>query len=394
MSDFPVITLHKKKTHSVQRFHPWIFSGAIFRKPEDLKEGEIVEIQDHKKNTLAMGHYQIGSIAVRIFAFEKVEPNYDFWKSKLEDALTLRKSAGLVRPDNNTYRLFFGEGDGLPGLVIDYYNGAAVIQCHNIGMWLMRETLTEILKDIYGSELHTVYDKSAESLPKKADIDAENGWLYGDTESVVVLENGNKFKIDWVTGQKTGFFIDQRENRRLLAEFAPGKKVLNTFCYSGGFSVYALNAGAEQVDSIDISGKAIDLTKENIELNEPKTDNWEAIKSDTFDYLKDKEGQYDIIILDPPAFAKHKDVRHRAVLGYKRLNEMAFRTIKKGGILFTFSCTQVVDKELFYNTIRAAAIEAGRKVRILQNLSQPADHPVNIYHPEGEYIKGQVLYVE
>lgn len=394
MSDFPVITLHKKKTHSVQRFHPWIFSGAIFRKPEDLKEGEIVEIQDHKKNTLAMGHYQIGSIAVRIFAFEKVEPDYDFWKAKLEAALTLRKSAGLVRPDNNTYRLFFGEGDGLPGLVIDYYNGAAVIQCHNIGMWLMRETLTEILKDIYGEELHTVYDKSAESLPKKADIDAENGWLYGDAESVVVLENGNKFKIDWVTGQKTGFFIDQRENRRLLAEFAPGKKILNTFCYSGGFSVYALNAGAEQVDSIDISGKAIDLTKENMELNEPKQNNWQAIKSDTFDYLKDTEGQYDIIILDPPAFAKHKDVRHRAVLGYKRLNEMAFRTIKKGGILFTFSCTQVVDKELFYNTIRAAAIEAGRKVRILQNLSQPADHPVNIYHPEGEYIKGQVLYVE
>ena len=394
MSDFPIITLHKKKTQSVQRFHPWIFSGAIFRKPEDLKEGEIVEIQDHKQNTLAMGHYQIGSIAIRVFAFEKVDPSYDFFKEKLSDALELRKSAGLVRPDNNTYRLFFGEGDGLPGLVIDYYNGAAVIQCHNIGMWMMRHDLTKMLQDIYGDELHTVYDKSSETLPKKADIESQNDWLFGDAESVVVLENGNKFKIDWVTGQKTGFFIDQRENRSLLAQFSPGKKVLNTFCYSGGFSVYALNAGAAQVDSIDISAKAIELTKQNIELNSPENDNWQAIKADTFDYLKETEGQYDVIILDPPAFAKHKDVRHRAVLGYKRLNEMAFRMIKKGGIIMTFSCTQVVNKELFYNTIRAAAIEAGRKVRVLQTLSQPADHPVNIYHPEGEYIKGQVLYVE
>ncbi len=391
------ITLNKGKEHSLLRFHPWVFSGAIKKISDDVSEGDMVEVYSSQNQFLGMGHYQIGSIAVRMFSFTKVSPDYNFWKSKIQSAYNFRKQLNLVNNNStNCYRLFYGEGDGLPGFVIDFYNGTAVFQSHSIGMHLLKNEFVKVLQDVMGDTLIAVYDKSEDTMPKQAAIKAINGYLWKKNEDVgnstIVIENNNKFHIDWEGGQKTGFFIDQRENRELLARYSKDKVVLNTFCYTGGFSVYAANAGAKEVHSIDISQKAIELTDKNIELN--NITNHESHAVDTFEFLKHKENIYDIIILDPPAFAKHHNVKHNAVMGYKRLNYEAIRQIKSGGLLFTFSCSQVVDKNTFNSTVMAAAIEAGRSVRVLHHLSQPADHCVNIFHPEGEYLKGLVVQIE
>ena len=395
------VTLSSGKDQSLRRFHPWVFSGAIKKIKNSLgnevtpAEGEIVEVYSNHDEYLATGHFQIGSIAVRCFDFAKNEINQAFWLSKIKSAYALRKELNLTHnSETNVYRLVNAEGDGLPGLIIDYYNECAVIQAHSIGMHMQIKEIANALQEIYGNELKSIYDKSGETLPKQSAYQVQNSWVYGNTESVVVSEYGNKFLIDWVNGQKTGFFIDQRENRKLLADLCKGKSVLNTFCYTGGFSVFALNAGASMVHSVDSSKKAIDLVNKNIELNFGIEARHESFAIDTFDFLDSKKDAYDIIILDPPAFAKHNDVRHKAVQGYKRLNFEAFKQIKPGGILFTFSCSQVVDKYLFNSTIMAAAIQAGRSVRILYQLHQPADHAINIFHPENEYLKGLVLFVE
>ncbi|WP_299757043.1 class I SAM-dependent rRNA methyltransferase [uncultured Pontibacter sp.] len=383
------------KEHSLKRQHPWVFSGAIRKADGEPAEGDVVEVYSSKREFLGMGHYAPGSIAVRIFSFEQAEPDYTFWKSKVQKAFDYRQGLGLIdNLDTDVYRLVYAEGDGVPGLIVDFYKDTAVVQTHTVGMYNVREYVTQALQEIYGDRLRAVYDKSAESLPPKAPVQAQNGYLYGQSEGgVVVTEYGNKFFIDWETGQKTGFFIDQRENRDLLARYVKDKSVLNTFCYTGGFSVYALNAGASQVHSVDVSKKAIELTVKNGELSQAP-EKHEAFAVDTFEFLKGKEDLYDVIILDPPAFAKSQNVRHNALMGYKRLNAEAMKKIKPGGILFTFSCSQVVDKYLFNNTVMAAAIDAGRNIKIMHHLSQPADHPISIFHPEGEYLKGLVLFVE
>ena len=392
------ILLNKGKEHSLKRRHPWVFSGAIkkIQAEKEVEEGEVVEVFSAGGEFLGVGHYQPGgSIAVRIFSFEPVEPDYAFWKSKIQAAMTFRRTLGFdQQAPTDVYRLIFAEGDGLPGLIVDVYGDTAVMQCHTIGMYLIRQQLAQALVEVGAPALRAVYDKSAETLPAKAAAQATNGYLVGEgSGSQVVQENGNKFLVDWVHGQKTGFFIDQRENRALLAHYSPGKKVLNTFCYTGGFSMYSLNAGAALVHSVDSSKKAIDLTDQNAQLN-GVADRHESFAIDTFSFLRDSQETYDIIILDPPAFAKHHNVRHNAVMGYKRLNMEAIKRIKPGGILFTFSCSQVVDKYLFNSTIMAAAIEAGRNIKVMHQLNQPADHPVSIFHPEGEYLKGLVLFVE
>ncbi|MCW3085284.1 MAG: SAM-dependent methyltransferase [Bacteroidetes bacterium] len=405
MSDsFIKVTLHNGKDHSLKRFHPWVFSGAIKKislppdyEGEDVKEGDVVEVYSAQDEFLGMGHYQIGSIAIRMFSYIPVNPDYLFWKEKLQKAYNFRTQLNLTNnAATNCYRLFFGEGDGLPGLVIDYYNGTAVFQSHSIGMHLIKPLLVDALREIYGDKLVAVYDKSEETMPKQAPVKAPNGYLWRKDESVTVqtiaLENNHRFFVDWEGGQKTGFFLDQRENRELLGHYSKDKVVLNTFCYTGGFSVYAANEGAKEVHSIDISKKAIELTDRNIELNGIK--NHQSFAMDTFEFLKHRENTYDIIVLDPPAFAKHQNVKHNAVMGYKRLNYEAIKQIKPGGLLFTFSCSQVVDKNTFNSTVMAAAIEAGRTVRVLHHLSQPPDHAVNIFHPEGEYLKGLVVHVE
>lgn len=401
---FIKVTLHNGKDHSLKRFHPWVFSGAIKKislpadhEGDDMKEGDVVEVYSAQDEFLGMGHYQVGSIAIRMFAYVPVNPDYAFWKEKLQKAYDLRTLLNLTNnPATNCYRLFFGEGDGLPGLVIDYYNGTAVFQSHSIGMHLIKPLLVDALREIYGDKLIAVYDKSEETMPKQAPVKAPNGYLWRKDESVtaqtIALENGHKFFVDWEGGQKTGFFLDQRENRELLGYYSKGRTVLNTFCYTGGFSVYAAAAGAAEVHSIDISKKAIGLTDRNIELNSIK--NHQSYAMDTFEFLKHRENTYDIIVLDPPAFAKHQNVKHNAVMGYKRLNYEAIKQIRSGGLLFTFSCSQVVDKNTFNSTVMAAAIEAGRSVRVLHHLSQPPDHCVNIFHPEGEYLKGLVVHVE
>ncbi|AKD04674.1 class I SAM-dependent rRNA methyltransferase [Pontibacter korlensis] len=383
------------KEHSLKRQHPWVFSGAIKKADGEPAEGDVVEVYSSKREFLGMGHYAPGSIAVRIFSFEQREPDYTFWKSKVQQAYDYRQRLGLVdNPTTNVYRLVYAEGDGVPGLIVDFYKDTAVVQTHTVGMYNVREYVAQALKEIYGDRLRAVYDKSAESLPPKAPVQAQNGYLYGQSEgAVVVNEYGNEFYIDWETGQKTGFFIDQRENRDLLARYVKDKSVLNTFCYTGGFSVYALNAGAKEVHSVDVSKKAIELTVKNGDLSQAP-EKHEAFAVDTFEFLKGKEDRYDVIVLDPPAFAKSQNVRHNALMGYKRLNAEAMKKIKPGGILFTFSCSQVVDKYLFNNTVMAAAIEAGRNIKIMHHLSQPADHPISIFHPEGEYLKGLVLFVE
>ncbi|PKV75557.1 class I SAM-dependent rRNA methyltransferase [Pontibacter ramchanderi] len=393
---FTKLYLAKGKEHSLKRFHPWVFSGAIKRiEGTEPEEGDTVEVYSNQREFLGMGHWAPGSIAVRVFSFEQVEPDYAFWKGKVQQAYDYRSRLGLIdNPHTDVYRLVYAEGDGVPGLIVDMYKDTAVIQTHSVGMYLVREHVAKALQEIYGPQLKAVYDKSAESLPAKSPVQAANGYLFGETSGgVVVTENENQFFIDWEGGQKTGFFIDQRENRALLARYVKDKSVLNTFCYTGGFSVYALNAGAKEVHSVDVSKKAIELTIKNGELSQA-SERHEAYAEDTFEFLKGKEDRYDVIILDPPAFAKSQKVRHNAVMGYKRLNAEAMKRIKPGGILFTFSCSQVVDKYLFNNTVMAAAIEAGRNIKIMHHLSQPADHPISIFHPEGEYLKGLVLFVE
>ena len=404
MTEILKITLHSGKDQSPKRFHPWIFSGAIKKAPENIKNGDVVEVYSSKGEYLGTGHYQKGSIMVRLFSFEKIVPDVSFWKSKIQHAFDYRKAIGLTNNSNsNVYRLVYGEGDGLPGLVIDYYNGTAVIQAHSIGMYCERNNIVKALKEIYGENLKAIYDKSKESLGASAtkihsdneeNTEIKNGYLFGDSSEKQVIENGHKLHVDWEEGQKTGFFIDQRENRKLVAQFAPGKKVLDCFCYAGGFSVYALKAGATEVHSVDSSKGAIKLTDANVALNFGENSHQTSFLADAFEYLGQKSSEYDMMIIDPPAFAKHRDARHQAVTGYKRLNALAIKGIKPGGIIFTFSCSQVVDKYLFHGAITAAAIEAGRNVRILEYLSQPADHPISIYHPEGEYLKGMILYVE
>lgn len=389
---YPSITLHHGKDHAVRRFHPWVFSGAIKSVSTDLEDGDIVDVFSSKSEYLATGHFAKGSIAVRLFSFEQIEINNSFWKNKLQQAYQLRSNIGLVNnSETNVYRLVHAEGDGLPGLIIDIYNDTAVIQTHSAGMYHFRNIISEVLLEIYQGNLKAVFDKSAETL---AVNDVSNGYLFGkSTENFFVKENGCKFLIDFEEGQKTGFFVDQRENRKLLMDFCKGKNVLNTFCYTGGFSVFAVKAGAEIVHSVDSSKKAIEMAQKNLTLNGFDSAHHSCIASDTLEYLKNNESGYDVIVLDPPAYAKHMSAKHNAVQGYKRLNVMAINKIKKGGILFTFSCSQIIDRKLFADTITAAAIESGRQIQILHHLSQPPDHPVSIFHPEGEYLKGLVLHI-
>jgi 23S rRNA (cytosine1962-C5)-methyltransferase len=389
------VFLKKGKEFSIQRLHPWIFSGAIQKIDGQVTDGQWVEVVDSTGSTLGFGHYQNGSIAVRLQSFGNETPVENFWMIRLLKALRLRKNSGLPSVHTNCFRLIHGEGDGLPGLIIDYYDGVAVVQAHSVGMHNDRQYIAEALQEVFQETLKAIYYKSQSTLPGKMRDDSNDQYLLGmGVVPHIVLENSNKFFIDWEEGQKTGFFLDQRDNRKLLGEFSKGKKVLNTFCYTGGFSVYALNADASLVHSVDSSQKAIDLTKKNVELNGFNTNIHKCFAEDTFDYLKDKKDEYDVIVLDPPAFAKHRDARHQAVRGYQRLNTEAFQKIRPGGVVFTFSCSQVVDRQLFYDTIVSAAIHAGRQIKVLHHLSQPADHPVSIFHPEGEYLKGLVLYVE
>jgi 23S rRNA (cytosine1962-C5)-methyltransferase len=394
MLPYPKIYLHKGKEISSKRKHHWIFSGAIARKDEHLDNGTLVQVFGFKNEFLGIGHYQNGSIMVRLISFEEQLIDENFWLDRLTAAWQVRKQLGLTdHPHTNVYRLIHGEGDGLPGLIIDFYNGTAVLQAHHVGMHRHVEEISKALQQVYGSTLKAVYDKSAETLPKNIEP-LENKLVFGNPETSEVVEYGSKYEIDWEKGQKTGFFVDQRENRHLLGQYSRDKKVLNTFCYSGGFSIAALQAGAAEVHSVDISQKAIDLTDQNVALNQGFSGTHQSIVADVVKYIREIQLDYDIIVLDPPAFAKNIKSRHNAVQAYKRLNAEALKRIRPGGILFTFSCSQVVDKYLFTNTLTAAALEVGRSVRILHNLSQPADHPINIFHPETEYLKGLVLYVE
>ena len=392
------IQLKPKKEESLQRFHPWLFSGAILRIEGTPAEGDLVEVLDNNRNFLAIGHYQIGSIAVRVVSFENIPIDDDFWSHKIQQAYAMRVSLGLVaQKQNNTYRLIHGEGDSLPGLIVDVYDDTAVMQAHSVGVHEIRQILAEaIVKNV--PEVKNVYYKSETTLPFNAPITPEDGYLIGaETAELSAIENGLKFHVDWLRGQKTGFFVDQRENRSLLERYSKGKSVLNMFCYTGGFSVYALRGGAKLVHSVDSSAKAIDLTEKNVQANYPNDPRHTSFDEDAFKFLNNlqyNEQKYDLIILDPPAFAKHREAIRNALKGYKRLNAKAFEQIKPGGILFTFSCSQVITKEQFRLAVFSAAAESKRNVRILHQLSQPADHPINIYHPEGEYLKGLVLWVE
>lgn len=389
------IYLKRGKEESLLRFHPWVFSGAIHHADEGIEEGDTVRVITSEGAFIAVGHYQVGSIAVRVLSFRDVPIDQAFWKARLASALGMRLSIGIVDSErNNTYRLVHGEGDNLPGLIIDCYGSTAVMQAHSVGMHVCREQICKALVEVMGSRIAHVYYKSETTLPFKAGLGQENGFIYGTTDDNIATENGLRFNIDWLRGQKTGFFVDQRENRSLLEQYAHGKSVLNMFCYTGGFSVYAMRGGAKLVHSVDSSAKAIELTNRNIVLNFPGDDRHEAFCDDAFKYLDANDNKYDLIVLDPPAFAKHRGALRNALKGYTRLNVKGFERIKQGGILFTFSCSQVVTKDNFRNAVFTAAAQAGRKVRILHQLHQPADHPVNIYHPEGEYLKGLVLYVE
>ena len=389
------VYLKRGKEESLLRFHPWVFSGAIQYADKDIEEGEIVRVLSNQGDFIAIGHYQIGSIAVRVLSFEDIPIDAAFWQSRLTSSLKMRQAIGIAdNPDNNTYRLVHGEGDLLPGLVIDVYGKTAVMQAHSVGMHVCRMDIAQQLKMVMGDRLENIYYKSETTLPFKAGLGQENGFVYGGSEDNIAVENGLKFHVDWLRGQKTGFFVDQRENRSLLEKFAKGKCVLTMFCYTGGFSFYAMRGGAQLVHSVDSSAKAIELTNRNVELNFPADNRHQAFCEDAFKYLEEAGDQYDLIILDPPAFAKHRGALHNALKGYTRLNNKALQKIQPGGILFTFSCSQVVTKDNFRNAVFTAAALAKRKVRILHQLHQPADHPINIYHPEGEYLKGLVLYVE
>ena len=392
---YPKIILKKGKEESLKRFHTWVFSGAIQHLPQQMEEGDVVVVCNSEGKFVAVGHYQVGSIAVRVLSFRDVAIDESFWQSRLKSALTMRQTIGIAdNPENNTYRLVHGEGDLLPGLVIDVYGKTAVMQAHSVGMHCSRHDIAQALVAVMGSRIENIYYKSETTLPFKAELGQENGFIYGGSDDNTAVENGLKFYVDWLKGQKTGFFVDQRENRALLEHYAKGRKVLNMFCYTGGFSFYAMRGGALKVHSVDSSAKAIELTKRNVALNFPGDGRHEAYCEDAFKFLDQLGNQYDLIILDPPAFAKHRAALHNALKGYIRLNAKAFEKIESGGVLFTFSCSQVVTKENFRNAVFTAAAQAGRKVRILHQLHQPADHPVNIYHPEGEYLKGLVLYVE
>ena len=406
VADMPVMTdnydgsittlfLRRGKSESLKRFHPWVFSGAIAGANGKLNEGDVVRIVSNENELMGYGHYQIGSIAVRMLTFREEKNDHAFWVTRLSEALRLRKALQLTgRADNNIYRLVHGEGDRLPGLVIDVYGKTAVMQAHSVGMHMSREQIADALIEASEGLIENVYYKSETTLPFKADLHQENGFLRGHDEGNVAVENGLKFHIDWLRGQKTGFFVDQRENRSLLEHYAKGRNVLNMFCYTGGFSVYAMRGGANLVHSVDSSAKAIDLTRANAEMNFPGDARHEAFAEDAFKFLEQAGSNYDLIVLDPPAFAKHKDALPRALKGYTRLNAIAFRKIKPGGIVFTFSCSQAVNKDQFRLAVFTAAAQSGRHVRILHQLHQPADHPINIYHPEGEYLKGLVLEVE
>lgn len=406
VADMPVMTdnydgsittlfLRRGKSESLKRFHPWVFSGAIAGANGKLNEGDVVRIVSNENELMGYGHYQIGSIAVRMLTFREEKIDHAFWVTRLSEALRLRKALQLTgRADNNIYRLVHGEGDRLPGLVIDVYGKTAVMQAHSVGMHMSREQIADALIEASEGLIENVYYKSETTLPFKADLHQENGFIRGHDEGNVAVENGLKFHIDWLRGQKTGFFVDQRENRSLLEHYAKGRNVLNMFCYTGGFSVYAMRGGANLVHSVDSSAKAIDLTRANAEMNFPGDARHEAFAEDAFKFLEQAGSNYDLIVLDPPAFAKHKDALPRALKGYTRLNAIAFRKIKPGGIVFTFSCSQAVNKDQFRLAVFTAAAQSGRHVRILHQLHQPADHPINIYHPEGEYLKGLVLEVE
>ena len=399
--NYPIIILKPKRSESLKRNHPWVFSGAIDKilmdeDALDLKEGDLVKVADQKEKILGIGHFAEGSIAVRMLSFKDATVNDSFWEHKITAAYRLREALQLSNSATTTcYRLIHAEGDGLPGLIVDIYGGVAIVQAHSVGFANALPDLAKALKTVFGKKLTAVYSKSEKALHRQGEKGIEDGYLLGTAESPqILLENNLKFEIDWVTGQKTGFFIDQRFNRELLKNYSKNKKVLNTFCYSGGFSVYALDAGAAEVHSVDSSQKAIELTERNVAINFENCDRHKSFAKDTLKYLNETDEVYDTIILDPPAYAKSKSAQHKAVQGYKRLNAKAFSMIKKGGILFTFSCSQVVDRKLFENTVMAAAIEARRSVKVLHHLSQPADHPVSIFHPEGEYLKGLVLYIE
>ena len=389
------VILKRGKEESLQRFHPWIFSGAIQRIEGSPEEGDIVTVYTNDRKFIARGHVQVGSIAVRVLTFKDEPIDLEFWRRRIATAYHLRCSIGIAgSPTNDTYRLVHGEGDSLPGLVIDIYGDTAVMQAHSVGMHVSRTIIAQMVKETLGESLKNIYYKSDTTLPFKADINKDNGYLLGGNAGNISTEYGLKFHIDWLRGQKTGFFVDQRENRKLLEQYAKGRKLLNMFCYTGGFSIYALRGGAELVHSVDSSAKAIDLTNANVAINFPDDTRHAAYAEDAFDYLERMGNNYDLIILDPPAFAKHRDSLRNALIGYRRLNAKAIEKIQPGGILFTFSCSQVVSKENFRTAVFTAAAIAKRNVRILHQLTQPADHPVNIYHPEGEYLKGLVLYVE
>lgn len=392
--NFPKIILKPGKDAATKRYHHWIFSGAISKIPDNIADGDVVSVFSHDQEFLGIGHYQQkGSISVRILSFTESNINSSFWREKLKNAIQLRRILGLPSGKTNCFRLIHGEGDGLPGLVIDYYDGVVVLLCYTRGMFNSRNDIAIALQELLKDRLRVIYYKTS-GLPPEEEL-AEDPYLFGEKmKDILVNEHENKFLINWEEGQKSGFFLDQRENRQLVGEYSKGKSVLNTFCYSGGFSIYALQAGAKKVTSVDISEKAIDLTHQNVKINGFDDEKHEAVAADVLQFIKEHEEKYDIVILDPPAFAKHLSARHNAVQAYKRLNAQAFRNINPGGFLFTFSCSQVVDKVMFTNTVKSAAIEAGRPVKILKYLSQPEDHPVNIFHPETEYLKGLLLYVE
>jgi len=388
------IVLKSGKEQSIRRFHPWVFSGAIKKMYGEPVEGDLVDVFDNKNEFLAVGHYQPSSIAIRVLSFKQETPDIGFFREKIKKAIDYRRAIGMIdNPEINVFRLIHGEGDGLPGLIVDFYNGVAVMQMHSIGFYRIRKEIATILSELLDNRIVAVYDKSEGTIPHMSGVTATNEFLYGNSGPVVVTENGYKFKIDWTTGQKTGFFIDQRDNRKLLENYTEGKTVLNMFGYTGGFSVYAMK-NASLVHTVDSSFPAVELANENIWLNFGEDKRHEAFQLDAFEYMNHIKDQYDVIILDPPAFAKHNNVLANALQGYKRLNIKAIEQVKPGGIIFTFSCSQVVSRDNFRKSVFAAAANTGRTVRILHQMSQPVDHPVNIYHPESEYLKGLVIYVE
>ncbi len=396
MNNYPAIKLKRGRDESLRRFHPWVFSGAVASFPSGIEEGDVVEVVSSEGELIGIGHYQIGSIVVRMLRFGSTEQiDAGFFTERLSGAFRLRQSLGLIRPDNNAYRLVHGEGDFLPGLVVDVYGDTAVVQAHSPGMHFCRDIIARTLTEIPGLNVANVYYKSETTLPFKARLDPQNQYIIGSYSGSVALENGLQFNIDWLRGQKTGFFVDQRENRALLEHFSAGRRVLNMFCYTGGFSVYAMRGGASLVHSVDSSAKAVELTRANIEINFPGDDRHTAYAEDAFRFLADMQSDtYDLIVLDPPAFAKHRSALRNALIGYRRINAAAFEKIAPGGILFTFSCSQAVSREQFRLAVFTAAAQSGRRVRILHQLTQPADHPISIYHPEGEYLKGLILQVE